>query len=277
MRSIAASGFLRVLSDAGLLDSFDTLHGSSAGACAVAYCLAQQVSQSIGIFEDIGTRTVVNPYRIFSQPCMVDTDYIVDEVFSIKRRLDVEKIISERGALNIITTSVSDGLPIVHKYFETGDQIFQALKATLRVPGPFEYGIDINGMRHLDGGIAAPIPLFSAIYSGATHILILGTQRAGDYERSQNGQCLEQSFVHLLYGKQLEQAYVRSRQERASIIEHTPINADVLMRPSGGTYCSWSTVKNSTLRKVKEEAENTAKAYIQYAVSDFNQKFQSNF
>ena len=188
MRSVAVGGFMQVLSELKLCDSFDTIHGSSSGACAAAYFLTQQINQGSMICrDDICTRQVVNPFRFFSQPCMVDTDYIVDEIISHKRRLDVDKIIREPNVLNIVTTSVEDGSPVVHKNFQTKDQLFQALRATLRVPGPFEPGIEIKGRRHLDGGLVAPIPLFSPIDSGATHILVLCTHRSQSHAAANKG------------------------------------------------------------------------------------------
>jgi predicted patatin/cPLA2 family phospholipase len=264
MRGIAAGGVLKVLAEAKLLDSFDTFHGSSAGACAAAFFFTKQFEEGIKIFShDICNRKVINPLRFFYQPCMVDTDYIVDEVFAIKRRLNVEKIISEPGVLNIITTSVSDGFPKIHREFSSAAQVYLALKATLRVPGPFEQGIEINGSRHLDGGIAAPLPVFSAIASGATHILIVGTQREGDYELSRTGVYLERAVLRLLYGKQLEQAYIDGDRQRSISINRDATRTDVLVRPRAATYCSWATIEASTLCKVEGEAESVARAYVQ--------------
>ena len=141
MRGIAASGYLRAFFKSKLIDSFDTLHGSSAGACTAAYFLAQQPEEGRKIFDDISTRKVVNPFRFLSQPCMVDTDYIVDEVIGKKQCLNIDKIVSEPGVLNIVTTSIVDSRPVVHTNFENKEQVLRALKATLRVPGPFETGI----------------------------------------------------------------------------------------------------------------------------------------
>jgi predicted patatin/cPLA2 family phospholipase len=263
MRGVVAAGFMQALAELKLLDSLDTLHGSSSGACAAAYFLTEQSEEGRRVYlEDICSRAVVNPFRFYSQPCMVDTDYIVDEVFAKKRRLAVERIISEPGVLNVVTTSVSDGLAVIHKNFQSGDQIFRALKATLRVPGPFEPGIVIDGRRHLDGGIVAPIPLFSAIAAGATHILTICTQRIHDYVVTDKGNFLEGMILRLLYGKPLGQAYMTYHNRRSDIGCPSTVKIETLVRPASGTHCSWFTVEKDLLEKVEKESVEVARAYF---------------
>jgi predicted patatin/cPLA2 family phospholipase len=264
MRGVSAAGFIRVISESGLTDAFDTLHGSSAGACAAAYFLAQQPDEGRKIYHDISNRKVVNPFRFFSQPCMVDTDYIVDEIFSKKRRLDIDKITSEPGVLNIVTTSALDGSPAVHKNFQNGEEIFRALKATLRVPGPFEYGIEIDGKRHLDGGLVAPIPIFSAIDAGATHILVICTQRSQDY--ASNRRFFEGLALRVLYGGELQRKFLAAntgdRRTWKLAGAQSPVKTETLIRPDSATYCGWFTIETDVLRKVEEESIEIAQAYL---------------
>jgi predicted patatin/cPLA2 family phospholipase len=266
MRGVAGGGFMKVLSEARLQDSFDTLHGSSAGACAAAFFMTQQSEQGVRIFhEDICTRKIVNLFRFLSQPCMVDTDYIVDEIISKKRNLESDKIISAPGVLNIVTTSILDGLPAVHNSFENKDQLLRALKATLRVPGPFEYGIEIDGKRHLDGGLVAPISVSSAIDSGATHVLVVGTQRTQDYTADNTRNHIEAQALGLLYGRHLKLAYLNAHVADGrdwTTARDLPVETDFLVRPKESTWCGWFTIDKETLRKVEAEAETTARIYL---------------
>ena len=271
MRGIAASGFIQVLSEARLLDSFDTLHGSSSGACVAANILAQQFEEGRkNFFDDICTRRAVNPWRFLSQPCMVDTDYIVDEILAKKQKLDTEKIIAEPGTLNIVTTSVADGLPVVHKNFKNKEDVLSALKATLRVPGPFECGIEIDGRRHLDGAIGAPIPIFSAIDSGATHVLIICTQRVQDYGAGNRLNFLESLILGLFYGTEVRHAYRASQRvdwRTWSGDRNSSVEIDILVRPESATHCGWFTIDRDTLRKVEEESIKAAGSYLQKSIA----------
>jgi predicted patatin/cPLA2 family phospholipase len=266
MRGIAAGGFVQVLSEEKLLDAFDTLHGSSSGACTAAYFLARQVEDGRKLLlDDISTRKIVNPWHLFSQPCMVDTDYIVDELMATNRRLDTERIIAEPGVLNIVTTSVTDGLPVVHKNFENGEQILRALRATLRIPGPFEAGIEIKGRYHLDGGLVAPIPMFSAINSGATHALVVCTQRIQDYTRSKMRNFVESLMLGAIYGSRLRAAYLSAQhtdRRTGGAACPTTVKTDVLTRPEDATYCGWFTIDRSVLKDVEREAIGVAETYL---------------
>jgi predicted patatin/cPLA2 family phospholipase len=266
MRGVAAGGFIKVLSEATLLDSFDTLHGSSSGACAAAYFLAGQIEEGRKIYyDDISTRKIVNPWRLFSRPCMVDTDYIVDKIIAAKRRLDTERIISEPGALNIITTSVIDGLPIVHKKFETSEQILLALKATLRIPGPLEPGVEINGRHQLDGGLVAPIPIFSAVHSGATHVLVICTQRAQDYAIGKMSTFIGGLTLGTIYNSRLKEAYLTAqrigRQVR-SVNWCSTMEIDWLVRSADSNYCGWFTIDKGVLKNVEKDSIRAAQAYL---------------
>jgi predicted patatin/cPLA2 family phospholipase len=266
MRGVAAGGIIQALSEAKLLDSFDTLHGSSSGACAAAYFLTEQIEEGRKILHvDICTRKIVNPWRLLSRPSMVDTDYIVDEIVAAKRRLDTERIIAESGVLNIVTTSVADGLPVVHKNFANSEQILGALRATLRVPGPFECGIEIGGAYQLDGGLVAPIPMFSAINSGATHALVVCTQRVQDYTSSKIRNHVESLMLGAVYGSRLREAYFVAQcvDRRIGIVSCPPtIKVDILTRPEDSTYCGWFTIDKGILKDVEREAIHLAEAYL---------------
>jgi predicted patatin/cPLA2 family phospholipase len=262
MRGVAAGGFLAVLSSA--VNCFDTLHGSSSGACAAAYFLAEQIDDGIKMYyEDLCHRSVVSRRRFIWQPSMVNTNYIVDEIFRKQRRLNTKRILSSPGILNIVTTCIPSGSPMVHRNFTSEEQLFQTLKATLRVPGIFERGIEIAHKRHLDGGIGAPIPLFSAIERGATHILIVCTKRAGDYEVTDRYKCLEGSMLRILYGKELENAYLNNASSRVGGMSASSFPViERLMRPRTGVYCDWHTIEVSVLRRVVDEAIAAAQNYL---------------
>lgn len=265
MRGVAAGGFIKVLSDAMLLDAFDTIHGSSAGACAAAFFLTQQADRGLEIYySDICNSTVINPMRFFSRPCVVDTDYIVDHILAKRLPLDAEKIISEPGVLSIVSTSIEDGGAAIHRGFQNKEQILLALKATLRVPGPREPGIVIGNKHHIDGAIAAPMPLISAIGAGATHILAIGTQRARDYSNVPGKlKYLEGAALGLLYGRPLMESYIASRsQDRRSVVGDDRVVIENMVRPSTGTTCGRLTIDKNILRNVEMEAIQVASAYL---------------
>lgn len=271
MRGAAAGGFLKSLADLHLVDSIDSFHGSSSGACAAAYLFSNQFESGCQIYERISRREIVNPLGFLSQPCLVDTDYIVDEVIRRVLPLDTQPILDNPGVLNVITTSVSECAPAIHNSFANGDSLLRALKATLRVPGPFERGIAIGNDRHVDGGILAPVPVFSAIAAGATHILIISTQRVQDYKLSRVRTQIESVLLKFLYGQRMKLAYTEAQSVNrppawnCAEAEHREI--DVLVRPASATHCSWSTIDKATLKQIEKESAEIALSYFSFANS----------
>lgn len=264
MRGVAAGGFIKVLANSALTDTFNSMHGSSAGACAAAYFLAGQANLGLKIYEDIATRAVVNPLRLFSRPCIVDTDYIADVLMARKWELDAQPIISQPGVLNITTTSVQDGSPSVHNSFKGAEELLLALKASLRVPGPREPGTLIDGRLHLDGALIAPMPLLSAAAAGATHILAICTQRVQDYAApSKILTAVEGAALGAMYGRLLINRFFAAHGvDRRILGTGLVVPTDFLIRPASATHCGRLTIDISILAKVEAELMEAARAYL---------------
>jgi predicted patatin/cPLA2 family phospholipase len=64
MRGVVSGGMVTALEARGLLDCFDSIHGSSAGACAGAYFLAGQARLGTRIYyEDINNKRFIDRWR----------------------------------------------------------------------------------------------------------------------------------------------------------------------------------------------------------------------
>jgi predicted patatin/cPLA2 family phospholipase len=267
MRGVAAAGIVTELERWGGANAFDSVHGSSAGACAAAYFVSQRSDDGAQIFmKDIATRRVVDHKRFLSQPCMVDTDYIVDTIISDRRPLDLKRIVGTPSKLFIVTTSLKEAKPVILSGFRRGADVLTALKASLRVPGPFEHGIEFEGDRHLDGGIAAPIAIDSAISNGATHILIAGTQRRKDYFEKDR-RSLEPIILRILYGSAVQQAYHSGAEQRRTVIDaRTFMGAEVdsIFRSDDSPLCHWHTIDKTVLEIVRQDAAKSAHRYIKH-------------
>jgi predicted patatin/cPLA2 family phospholipase len=81
MRGVVSIAMASAFEDRGLLSAFDSLHGSSAGACGCAYFAAGQSKTGASIYyEDINNKRVINKRRIITARPIMDTDYLVDVV-----------------------------------------------------------------------------------------------------------------------------------------------------------------------------------------------------
>jgi predicted patatin/cPLA2 family phospholipase len=195
---------------------------------------------------------------------MVDTDYIVDEIIDKREKLDGSAILSSQGVLNIVTTEAHSGRACVHNKFITRAELLRAMKATLRVPGPREEGIEIDGVRHLDGGLVSPIPLFSAMRACATHVLILATRCERPYTPPRFLR-LEAAALRAFYGRALSREYVRVQQSDP-LIElgelSTATRYHLMTRRPDATRCEWYTINTEILRNAEAEAIAVAERYL---------------
>lgn len=263
MRGASAGGTVQALYDGGLLPCFDSIYGSSAGACAGAYFLAEQPEIGRAIFhEDICRREVVSPYRVWARPCMVDTDFIVDEIIARKRKIDFPKIAMSPCSLNIVSSCLDTSAPHVHRDFPIMETLLESLRATLRVPGPREQGVLIDGQRHLDGGLLEPIPISVAISSGATHILVVGTQRSKDYSLISPTLRIEASLLKMIYGELFASAYFEAGRRPRLPAQKSSSAIEVLCRPDASPKCSWFCIDKDLLLRVERDARLAGEAFV---------------
>lgn len=266
MRAVAAGGILRSFADAGMQTVFDSAHGSSAGACAAAYFWSDQIDAGRAIyFEDISNRRVVNPYRFWSRPCMVDTDYIADAIIGKKRAINAENLLGDTASFTVVTSNAKTGDPIFLSNFKNRAEILNALRASLRVPGIRETGVKIGESMNLDGGITSPISITSAIAAGATHAVVVGTQRLGDYPTSRTDDTFEAKMLSALYGRKLKNGFDRGQELRSSIYvgnSNLPLHIEFVARASTSIYCSWHTIDKAILKEVESDATCAGKDLV---------------
>ena len=90
MRGVVTGGMVSELQDLGWGDVFDSIHGSSAGACAAAYFAAKQSEFGTSIYyEDINNKNFINKLRLKK---VMDADYCV-AIDEAENRLHVQKAV----------------------------------------------------------------------------------------------------------------------------------------------------------------------------------------
>ncbi len=96
MRGVVSAGMVAALEQLDLLDSFDAIYGSSAGAISGAYFLAGQARYGVTIFyENINNDHFIDFRRIFRrQGSIVSVDYLLDVVCQKIKPLNIEAILN---------------------------------------------------------------------------------------------------------------------------------------------------------------------------------------
>ena len=184
MRGVISGGMVAGLEALGLLNAFDVIYGTSAGAMAGAYFIARQARYGTTIYyENINNRHFIN-FRRFPRRPVVDLGFLFDAVIGKRKFLDCETILDSAIPLRPVATSVDELGAHVFDDSRTPDDILKSLRASATmalVAGP---PFEVEGRRYLDGSISEPIPVHSATQDGATHILALVTRPQGRLSRN---------------------------------------------------------------------------------------------
>ncbi len=154
----------RPLEDLGLTTAFDEVIGCSAGAIAGAYFIAGQAAFGTRIFydEEINNRKFIDKRRLLVRRPVVSVDFLLDDVCRNNKRLDWQAVLAS-GTRLVCMASDLDGQ---HKAqldgFQEQEALFEAMRASARIPGVAGPPVVIGGRRHVDGGVYENVPFSSA-------------------------------------------------------------------------------------------------------------------
>lgn len=270
MRGVVAGGMVTAIQELGLTDCFDTIHGSSAGACAGAYLITDQARLGTSIFfEDINNSKVTNPRRLWRGAAIMDTGFITDNVMRTTKRLDVDKIVKSQDLLHIVATT-SDAQETHYAQYETPDQFFSILHGTITMPIVGGKSVTVEGRELVDGGMVQQIPFRSALDRAATHVLILLTRRDREFERKKGRLIglMEKIAMWFVYGSPLAKLYA-SRAVRINAdlnLIYGKNIGDVVMdyvaRPATDSWVRRFTLDTDALKKGAEEGYQAISRYV---------------
>jgi predicted patatin/cPLA2 family phospholipase len=162
------------MEELGLSGVFDEVYGESAGATNSCYFLSRQASFGIRIYlEDLPSIKFVNPFRLGR---MLDLDYAIDTVVSKVKPLHVTEVLASPSNLYIALTNARTGEGRMVDAKREKIPLLTLLKASGALIPLYNHPVIIDGEPYVDGGIANPIPVRTAIENGCTHILVLLTR-----------------------------------------------------------------------------------------------------
>ncbi|HZI20625.1 MAG TPA: patatin-like phospholipase family protein [Pyrinomonadaceae bacterium] len=180
MRAVCSAGGAVALAHLGFTDLFDEVYATSAGAMNASYFLSNQPLLGISVyFDSCTTRSFLNPLRVWK---VIDVDYLFEQVVSVDKPLDVEKILSSRTRLFVAVIDKRTGAGTVIDTKATNAPLLSVLKAATALPVLYNRAIDIDGTPFMDGGLAIPFPIEQALANGCTDVLTLLTRPAGHLE-----------------------------------------------------------------------------------------------
>ena len=182
-RAAYSTGMIGVLHERGLVDCFDAVYGSSAGALNGAWLLCGRARQAMDGWTAPGVmRRVMDSRRMVRGQPVVDLDFLINELYTHLLPIDFAAVLANPIALHPIATAAADGVPTdLAPLIEDVPSLKDALRATSCLPVIAGPPVALAGGRQfLDGGVAEPIPVRTALAQGATHALVLRTRRADE-------------------------------------------------------------------------------------------------
>ncbi len=180
MRGVVSAGMASALERRRLLDCFDLVVGTSAGALNAAAFLAGVVEGCLAAYHAaFATRGFINPYRLLIGRAAIDVAFTLDHVDEGLDAARHSRTVASRIPLHCIAVDVDTAAANDLTDLRSEEDLRGALLASTRMPWIGGRPVEFRGRRWLDGGLAEPIPHSVAVRLGATHVLALMTRPLG--------------------------------------------------------------------------------------------------
>lgn len=189
MRAVYSAGAVKTLTSYGLSDAFDHVIGSSAGAINAAYLLAGDGDAKNTYTDDLTNKNFVNLLR---KEKKVDVDFLVDEVLTNRRSIDVAALNASPSKLHIIVTDAKTGKEVILSDHHRFSQIYEEFRATAALPLLYDKKISVFGQEYIDGAVANMLPIDIAKKLGCSDIVVILTQKLETYH-------FDKAHTHLVH------------------------------------------------------------------------------
>lgn len=274
MRGVVSVAMSSTFEERGHLALFDSVHGSSAGACGGTYFASGQATYGAAVYyEDINNKKFINLFRpLWGQPIM-RKEFLVDHVFRRVKPLAVDRILDNPGFLHIVLTDARTGKGVVLNQFRDAKHLFDALRATICLPIIAGRHSLVDGAPYIDGGLSQQIAIQSAIDAGATHIVVLFTRASDELEREiRDGFQIDATGLGLVYGPEVERVY-RGRNTKVNELlaqietgvihsKGRKIRVDSITRPDDSVRIGRLTIDGVALKQAYLDGRAASAAYL---------------
>lgn len=178
MRGTLSAGMAHMLGELGLVDAFDAVYGSSAGAITAAWLLSSWWDGLRGWAEPDYAKSLIRRGRLLTRKPVVDVENLIEVLYCTEWPMDFGSVLANPVqwhplATDAVTGESTDLRPLIHNEAE----VRLALRASACMPFLAGPPIPLGGRRFYDAGVAESIPYRTALAQGATHVLVLRSRR----------------------------------------------------------------------------------------------------
>ena len=184
MRGITSAGMLVELEKKGLQGVFDAVYGSSAGAINLTFFLSRDKTGADIYTNHIANKDFISLSRLIRRKTskrkpVLDISFLLDHVMETVLPLDWDKVVKSPTPLKVVASHL-DGeggsRPVLLENFRDKHDLKECLRASACVPGIAGGPIKHRGLNLVDAMVHEPIPIWSAVDDGCTHVLTLSTK-----------------------------------------------------------------------------------------------------
>jgi predicted patatin/cPLA2 family phospholipase len=181
-RGTFSSGMVLALHELGLLNSFDAVYGSSAGAINGAWLVSGGAAHGVpGWWRPGVMRRITNVPRGLRGRPVVDIEWTINTLYQSIVPLDWAAVLASEVTLHPLATDVLTGESTDLRPFITDEATLKlALRASACLPLLSGPPVSLAGRRFVDGGLSEPLAFRTALTAGATDVLVLRTRRVGE-------------------------------------------------------------------------------------------------
>ena len=173
MRGVYSMAALHALAECGYQAAFTDIVASSAGAINAAYFLADQALLAVSVYtDDISSKKFADFTRIKK---IVDIDFLVDDVLTKRKPLDVAAVRESATTLHVLVTNARTASTEVFTNREDNVHFMELLRATAAIPVLYNRPTSLGGDVYVDGGAIDDIPIFHAQDLGCNGLLVILT------------------------------------------------------------------------------------------------------
>jgi predicted patatin/cPLA2 family phospholipase len=179
MRGCVSAGMTAAIEQLGLTNSFDEVHGASAGAFNAAFLIAGQASYLTGLYQHgFGNPRFVSLRRVIRGQSLFNMDYVINEVWRNQRPLHTDRILESAIELHCTATDVETAEIVDLTELRDDTEIRTAMLASARLPWLSGAPVPFRGRMLFDATLAESVPVHVARQT-ATDLLVLQTRPHG--------------------------------------------------------------------------------------------------
>lgn len=181
MRGTVSAGMALALHERGLVDAFDAVYGSSAGAITGAWLLSSTPEGLRGWADPAYARTLIRWSALLRGRPVVDVRTLVEVIYQTDFPMDFNSVLASAVEYHPLATNAATGESTdLRPLIETPADLRLALRASASLPFLAGPSVELRGHRFYDAGVAESIPFRTPAAQGATHLLVLRSRRPTD-------------------------------------------------------------------------------------------------